>query len=533
MALTPSAQTWQGCDSWCHTQASFDELAFLRLWHTWAADAYRPAHLHVVAHTDQPLEAHALISAAAPHPELLPLAQQLADQCWGLLPGIHRLRFALHGGVPHKTDTATHIGNRLSLTLCVGPHAEWPEFAEVLRAHTTGACPTPVDIAALKERSVTIIGAGIAGAGTARALAERGWQVTVLDAAQAPAAGASGLPVGVVAPHTSHDDSGVSRLSRAGLRLMAQTMRALLIEDVDWGCTGVRERRLPGKTRRGGVPLSWLNEHTQTAKDWTHKAPPPAPDDAFWHPRGAWLRPAPLVRALLAHPNIRWQGNAKVDALTTNTSRWQVLQGRTVLAESSRVVLAAGPGSAALIATATEDGSAPRINPLRGQISWGLMADLPADACMPATPVNGNGSFVHNIASPGGKAWFTGATYDRIHNDDRLLDSDHAENLERLKALAPATATALTPLFATVGTDAPGVHGWAGVRCGVHDRLPMTGRVPNAPEGLYMNTAMGSRGLTLGLLCGELLAAQWHGEPLPVEARLAQFLSATRFRSNA
>jgi len=368
----------------------------------------------------------------------------------------------------------------------------------------------------------------------------------VLDAGDAPAAGASGLPVGVVAPHTSHDDSGVSRLSRAGLRLMEQTMYLLLTEGVDWGCTGVRERRLPGKTRRGGVPLSWLGTDANTAKDWTHKAPPPAPDDAYWHPRGAWLRPAQLVRALLNHPNIRWQGNANVDALkritretqeasnaptqqttshaqhaNTGTSKWQVLQGSKVLAESSRVVLAAGPGSAALIATATEDGSAPRINPLRGQVSWGLMADVPAGSHMPATPVNGNGSFVHNITSPAGPAWYTGATYDRINGDARLLDADHAENLERLHALEPDTA------------EAPHVRGWASVRCGVHDRLPMTGRVPNAPEGLYMNAAMGSRGLTLALLCGELLAAQWHGEPLPIEARLAKFLDATRFKPKA
>ena len=310
-------------------------------------------------------------------------------------------------------------------------------------------------------------------------------------------------------------------------------MRALLTEGVDWGCTGVRERRLPGKTRRGGVPLSWLNEHAHTANDWTHKAPAPAPEDAYWHPRGAWLRPASLVRALLDHPNIQWQGNAQVDALKPSRSKWQVLQGQTVLAESARVVLAAGPGSAALIATATPDGSAPRIQPLRGQITWGLMADLPANACLPATPVNGNGSFVHNISSADGPAWFTGATYDRLHGDARLLDSDHAENLERLAALEPDTAASLAPLFATVGTDTPLVQGWAGVRCSVHDRLPMTGRVPQTPEGLYMNTAMGSRGLTLGLLCAELLAAQWHGEPLPVEARLAQFLNATRFRSNA
>jgi tRNA 5-methylaminomethyl-2-thiouridine biosynthesis bifunctional protein len=161
------------------------------------------------------------------------------------------------------------------------------------------------------------------------------------------------------------------------------------------------------------------------------------------------------------------------------------------------------------------------------------MADVPAGAYMPDTPVNGNGSFVHNIASPDGPAWYTGATYDRIHADARLLDADHAENLERLQALEPETAAALAPLFATVGTSASRVNGWAGVRCGVHDRLPMTGRVPNTPEGLYMNTAMGSRGLTLGLLCGELLAAQWHGEPLPIEARLAKFLDASRFQPKA
>ncbi len=545
-----SENVWHGFSSWCHTQASFDELAFLRLWHSLATDSARPTHLHVVAHTVQPLQADAVLSAAASHPELLPLAQQLAEQCWGLLPGIHRLRFALNTtsklGVGPSAESASsgHTSHDrdalLALTLCVGAHDDWPEFEDVLQAHPTGPCLPPVDAPAVDQRTVTIIGSGIAGAGTARALAERGWQVTVLEAGNEPASGASGLPVGVVAPHTSHDDSGVSRLSRAGLRLMEQTMRLLLTEGVDWGCTGVRERRLPGKTRRGGVPLSWLNEHTNTANDWTHKAPPPAPDDAYWHPRGAWLRPAQLVRALLDHPNIHWQGHAKADALkcvepleNTHTTKWQVLQDGKVLAESSRVVLAAGPGSAALIATATTDGSAPRINPLRGQISWGLMADVPADSPMPTTPVNGNGSFVHNITSPDGPAWYTGATYDRINGDARLLDADHAENLERLQALEPDTAHALAPLFATVGTDAPRVRGWAGVRCGVHDRLPMTGRVPNAPEGLYMNAAMGSRGLTLGLLCGELLAAQWHGEPLPIEARLAKFLDATRFKPKA
>jgi tRNA 5-methylaminomethyl-2-thiouridine biosynthesis bifunctional protein len=36
-----------------------------------------------------------------------------------------------------------------------------------------------------------------------------------------------------------------------------------------------------------------------------------------------------------------------------------------------------------------------------------------------------------------------------------------------------------------------------------------------------VTTAMGSRGLTFSALCAELLAAQLHAEPLPMEARLA------------
>ena len=41
-------------------------------------------------------------------------------------------------------------------------------------------------------------------------------------------------------------------------------------------------------------------------------------------------------------------------------------------------------------------------------------------------------------------------------------------------------------------------------------------------------TAMGSRGLTLSMLCGELIATRLHNEPLPLEAKLAQALSSER-----
>jgi len=333
--------------------------------------------------------------------------------------------------------------------------------------------------------------------------------------------------VGVIAPHTSLDDSIISRLSRAGIRAMRETMHDLLQEGVDWSPSGVQEHRLPGKTRQGGVPPSWLQEDADAARAWTCDATaqtPSLPPNTLWHASGAWLKPGHLVQALLQHPNIRWQGHARVDALRhlDSNNEWQVLQGSTVLAQSSRVVIACGPGSAALVASATRDGLAPPIRPLRGQVSWGLHADTP-QAPLPPTPVNGHGSFVHHVPTEEGPAWFAGATYDRLNDQPEVLAGDHAENLTRLAALLPDTAQALAPAFAST------VRGWAGVRCSVSDRFPMLGPVAQAPEGLWLNTAMGSRGLTLGLLCGEILAAQWHGEPLPVEARLTKALDATRF----
>ena len=56
------------------------------------------------------------------------------------------------------------------------------------------------------------------------------------------------------------------------------------------------------------------------------------------------------------------------------------------------------------------------------------------------------------------------------------------------------------------------------------------GPVPGAAPGLWVSTAMGSRGLSFAALCAELLAARWHGEPLPVPALLARALDTARVR---
>ena len=54
---------------------------------------------------------------------------------------------------------------------------------------------------------------------------------------------------------------------------------------------------------------------------------------------------------------------------------------------------------------------------------------------------------------------------------------------------------------------------------------------PTARLPLQLCTGLGARGLTLAVLCGELLAAGLHGEPLPLARSLAQRLRAERFLS--
>ena len=59
---------------------------------------------------------------------------------------------------------------------------------------------------------VLILGAGLAGAAAARALADAGCRVTVHEAGPAAASGASGLPAGLLAPHVSGDDNVLSQI---------------------------------------------------------------------------------------------------------------------------------------------------------------------------------------------------------------------------------------------------------------------------------------------------------------------------------
>ena len=365
-------------------------------------------------------------------------------------------------------------------------------------------------------RRCAVIGGGIAGAAVAASLARRGWQVQVLDAAAHPAAGASGLPVGLFAPHVSPDDAILSRLTRAGVQATLQQARALLVQGQDWDASGVLEHGVKGARRLPDVDTGSRPATPQERAAAGLDADAPA----LWHMQAGWLKPARLVQALLAQPGIEWRGLCPVASLQRHALGWRVLDATgQCLADAPLVVVAAGPHSAALL-----DGRLP-LQPLRGQIAWGHCGA----AKLPAFPVNGHGSLVAGIAHEGGPAWFVGSTFERASTDAQVRTSDHAANLARLQLLLPAAARELAPQFSP-GAGQPAVRGWAGVRATLPDRLPAAGALDEAGSpGLYACTGLGSRGLTLAVLCGEVLATEASGGLPPLDTQLASALAVRRY----
>ncbi len=555
-------------------------LNFLVTWQAWQADPARPRLLHFVATEAFPASAADMLRAASAHPELMPLAQQLQAQCWGLLPGLHRLVFEegrvllslcigdtravlreqqfeadsvyLDGFSPAKNPDIWDVHTLKAVARCCrrGTRiASWTIARSVLDGLTqcgfvvrkTPGLPPKRDnlqgvfdprweprktlsAGTVSPTRCVVIGGGLAGAAAAASLARRGWQVEVLDRHPAPAGGASGLPAGVLVPHVSPDDSLLSRLTRCGVRATWQQAQDLLQPGSDWQACGVLERRLDGSA---GLAADW----PEAGRDWSEIADAAQAavaglgsdaGPACWHQRAGWIKPARLVEALLAQAGIRWRGSTHAAQLRRHrdTGHWQVLDAQDqLLAQAEIVVLAAGHASRLLV-----EGGLP-LQAIRGQMSWGLHADLPGTPSLPPFVVNGSGSFIPAVPLQDGLAWLAGASFQRDQDGSELWPADQSANLERLQALLPATANALAPVF-----DNGSARAWAGVRCASPDRLPLVGAVAAANQaGLWLSTAMGSRGLSFAVLSGELLAAKLHGEPLPVEQRLAQALSPARF----
>lgn len=400
---------------------------------------------------------------------------------------------------------------RLS-TLIQSPTTPWYQYES---QHTRGRA--------------AVIGSGLAGAHTARALAESGWHVTVFERHQAPGQEASGNRQGVLYAKLSPQRHPQGRLNLAAYQLATQCYQSFWREGLGQQCGVLQldkdEARIQQLTRN--LPFAMAQAVSQAHA--SSLAGVPVSQAAVWLPEAGWLPPQAVCRRLLAHPAITCRFGTEISALhQTPEQRWQ-LSGQAPCEPFELVVVCCGISANRF----TQTRPLP-LKPIRGQVSH---TTLPPALAALKTVVTGDGY----VAPPVNNTLCTGASFTLRNQDPALTDEDHQANIRQLRSLFEE------PL------DVCAQSGRVGFRCSTPDYLPVAGPVPdwrqltdhfaglrrNAKaaigvggswhQGLMVNTGLGSRGLAYAPLTARLIAALAGSLPLPVHQDLLKALSPARF----
>lgn len=386
-------------------------------------------------------------------------------------------------------------------------------------------------VVAPPPRDVAVIGAGLAGAHTARKLAEAGLRVSVFDS-QGVAAGGSGNPQGALYAKLSATASAQSDFNRLAYSYAQRLYRA-------------RGLFADGQAPSGLLQLAQASAYAECAAiaaatpelvrfveaaEASQLAGVDLSLGGLYFAKGGWLRPREVCSHLLAHPYITVHSATPVAACTYTNGRWQLFtQSHTLLLQTDAVVLAC--------AQATKNFSQTEhlpVKPIRGQVetvaatesSAKLKLVLCGDGYLPPAD---HGQ--HCL----------GATFSTHELSEAPLAADTAANL--------ALASRLSPAFASLAQGTARVA----FRCATPDYLPLLGPVAKFAEmteafagyrrnatrtidapgrywpGLFVNVGHGSRGLAYTPLAAELLASMMLGTPLPLPRELVKSVHPARF----
>ncbi len=565
---------------------------FLATWDAWRRDPHACRQLHFISIEQHPLARDDMRSLAR-DPDLAPLATELADAWPPLTPNLHRLAFDggrvqlllafgdvaawlpelvarvdafyLDGFAPAKNPQMWQPRLFKAMGRMAAPDATvatWTAARAVrdglvsagfelqlapgqggkrditLGRHAPTFRPRSAPARRIPNRPAghaVIVGAGLAGCASAQALVEQGWRCTLLDRHAAPAQESSGNPAGVFHGIVNRQDGTHARLHRAAaLEAQRCIARAIERDGVNGSASGLLRLETSGADAAGmqavlerlGLPGDYV-----CAIDALHAgrlAGLPLCHPAWFFPGGGWVRPGELAAALLrrAGAAAQFRGGVGVRSLRRAGERWQLLgAGDVVIEEADAVVLANGSDALRLL-------DAPRwpVQRVRGQISLAPVDRLPA---RPRMPITGTGYLLPPVD---GRAVF-GATSQAGDEEATVRESDHRANVEQLQQLVGA------PLDLPVGQ----LEGRTAWRVVTDDRLPIIGAVadPVAASvqgarldqprfvlrlpGLFVFTALGSRGITWCALGAQVLASAVSGAPSPLESSLLDAVDPARF----
>lgn len=594
-------------DSFCIAETGFGTgLNFLCAWQLWDRVAPAGARLHFISVEMSPLSTADLQRAHRLWPELIPWSTQLLEQYSSPAPGWQRYVLAhgrvtltlivgdalellpyldarvdawfLDGIAPAKNPDMWQPGLYRQMARLARPGTTISTFTsakdvrrglteagftlEVVKTHNgkremlTGRIDdlAPQDWtppwfdrppAPTSERRALIIGAGLAGCSTAFALAQRGWEVTVIERHAGEAREASGNPQGILYCKLSPHQTPLSRFVQTSYAYSLRALHRLLAQDgVGWAACGVlqlsgsakEQARLQALAEQG-YPANFL--YGVNGEEASRIAGVQVAHGGLFFPEGGWVNPPAFCRALLLHSGITLATCQEALNLEDRDGRWYAIdgQGQTIADAAVAVICSAGDSQ-----RFAQTAHLP-LKTIRGQITH-LRAN--AQSRVLRSVLCGDGY----VSPARGAEHFLGASFRFDRSDTEPSVEENVSNLALLSSLSPAFDEALR---SDGELDPTTLQARAALRCTTPDYLPLIGPVvqaerfredyaelakdaskkPDTPStwytGLYVNAAHGSRGLISCPLSGEVIAALLENEPMPLPSDLMKAVHPNRF----
>ncbi len=382
---------------------------------------------------------------------------------------------------------------------------------------------------------VLVVGAGLAGAAAAFELAEAGWQVTVLEAAEQAASQASGNLSGALHPLVTADWNLRSQWYLLGLEATLRRLTPWLEKgEVKGELNGLVHLAVDNVSRQRMLEALQRNLPEQFCH-WIDVAKAEAllggavKHDGLFFPQGGWLNPPSIVKRCLQHPHVEVHYLQSVSQLEKQTDGWRI-QTQHQAWYADAVVVATGALSAL-----NELLHLP-IRPLKGQVSH-LTMQHQAWCLKRAMSHRGYS------APCGNGAAVTGATFEAPSLEPSVSVASHQTNLMMAAESAPDWLV----------TTAEKLDGRVGFRPTTPDHLPIIGPITDQAwlesaylqqshtqaifryptqryqQGLYVSNGHGARGLMSVFLAANMIVADLNGMAAAVPQALYHATHPARF----
>lgn len=386
--------------------------------------------------------------------------------------------------------------------------------------------------------SVIVVGAGLAGASTARALADAGMSVVLLESMPEPALKGSGNAQGALYAKLAVKPTPESALHLHGLRYSTNLLRQLPDQEPPLASIcGVLQLALNEKEVRRQQQLSETSLYPDsflqavTATEASLLMGATTPHSGLFFPQAGWVAPADYCRFLLNHPRIDCHFNQAITTLVQDSQHQWTVHSASSSYRAAYVVICTAAEAVQL-----EPFHHLPIKPIRGQTSH---ISVSSDRPQLKTVVCGEGY----ISPPSLGQYCFGATFDLHDHEPAVRHSDHLKNIAQLARAIPA--------FNSIKAEE--CSGRTGFRCSTADYLPIVGKaadfsatlekfsslridatscdglsVPRL-KGLFINTGHGSKGLITCPISAAVITAMICELPSPLPNDLATRLDPARF----